>query len=1031
MKKMLTMFAVALSAVMSISEVAGALPEPTVWFSSDSGVTVQDGAVIKWANKGSLGADFDVNVTGTGGTLQLVPGAFGKMPAVRFDGKMHLKAATDSNLGLSTDGGATVFVVSRWDSTTMGSPIGVDTGSNDKRFYFDVHNKIIRLFYYWASGNGDYLQSVGNPYCSPLLTFSVSGDKKLVARLSGAVLPQVSNTGNVWGGAVVAGKLCIGHGGHGTRGAFTGDVAEIRVYNQDLDEEVKRQIEAELAAKYGFESLRPTVCYAVDEGVQTEDDRVTKWSNSGVVGEGADLVFKSGTSGDVVLAENVFGTRSAVVFDGGGSHLRTSGKIDMGLSATAGSAVFVVSKWDKDNTGSPFGVDIVGDGTGKRFYCDLNNGNFRYFYYWGSAADGDFINVPGDPYANSIATFTALEGCKIYARLSGLPLSSSGCDWNSAVSSGYFCLGVGGSTKCPKFKGAVAECRVYNRSLASAEVLRIESELSAKYGLDLKLDATTVLGGEELAEFGSDRATFGDAPNSGCESVSTIPSSGTSGALSASFAATPVANANTLVLLANDGVDGKDATWLLAGASGARSASMKLSFAGDEFVTMAEAKLCHRANRDSDWYRVDAVVEKSQGVVTFTLPANWQNGEYRISEKSVLVRPAVWLSADEGVTIENGAVTKWANHGTMGSVADVEVVESKGELQLVSSAIGGNPAVRFDGKNYLKSKTDSTFGLSDDSGATVFIVSTWATDQVGAPFGIDVGGGAKRLYCDYYSKAFRFFYFWASGVDGDYLQSTANPYDSQLISLSVCRDKTLNARMSGALASRVSGTGNVWAGSVVGGKLCIGHSGHTTRGSFTGDIAEIRLYNRSLTAAESAQVELELAMKYGLTVSSVGAYDPGAIASHSVDFGVVGTAVNGGEAGTESVWTDSTLRLSVEKDVAANVSSLTAVGSDGGSAEFIDRTSGSAAQEMVRTWYVVSATPAIGRELEFACDTEDAAKWKYLLYCKADGSANFTRAGGPAAVGEGVVTFAADALPTGTYKLVRRPSGMGLVIVVE
>ena len=83
------------------------LPLPTAWFSSDVGVqTNGDGAVIGWANRGSLGASLDVSAVGDGITLQ--EGGYGDKPAVVFPGGTtytnYLTAAGTSTLGLRAAG---------------------------------------------------------------------------------------------------------------------------------------------------------------------------------------------------------------------------------------------------------------------------------------------------------------------------------------------------------------------------------------------------------------------------------------------------------------------------------------------------------------------------------------------------------------------------------------------------------------------------------------------------------------------------------------------------------------------------------------------------------------------------------------------------------------------------------------------------------------------------------------------------------------------------------------------------------------
>ena len=101
------------SAAVLSAAMSSALPQPAVWFKADTGVTVEDGKVTKWANQGSLGAVGDL--TATGPSISVAENeTFGTV--LRFDGTDHLASAGTTDLGVTAANGLTYFVVCEFAS---------------------------------------------------------------------------------------------------------------------------------------------------------------------------------------------------------------------------------------------------------------------------------------------------------------------------------------------------------------------------------------------------------------------------------------------------------------------------------------------------------------------------------------------------------------------------------------------------------------------------------------------------------------------------------------------------------------------------------------------------------------------------------------------------------------------------------------------------------------------------------------------------------------------------------------------------
>lgn len=207
--------------------------------------------------------------------------------------------------------------------------------------------------------------------------------------------------------------------------------------------------------------------------------------------------------------------------------------------------------------------------------------------------------------------------------------------------------------------------------------------------------------------------------------------------------------------------------------------------------------------------------------------------------------------SDTGVTLTGGDVSAWAdmvgtNHATQ--------TTGLNRPTLTLDALGTKPAITFDGTNsFLNVPGDGTAGAR-----TYMIVAR--TDKATASRLFDHGtfGNASlnedpRALLSMGASNYRYFSDFAQADDG-------NPHVFTVEIAGAAQASIASGRLLADAAAQVpsttvsSGAASAWSGLRIGG----GSS------RFEGDIFEILIYSRVLTAAELAKVHLYLINYYGL-----------------------------------------------------------------------------------------------------------------------------------------------------------------------
>jgi hypothetical protein len=224
----------------------------------------------------------------------------------------------------------------------------------------------------------------------------------------------------------------------------------------------------------------------------------------------------------------------------------------------------------------------------------------------------------------------------------------------------------------------------------------------------------------------------------------------------------------------------------------------------------------------------------------------------------------MWFKADYGIETSSSNVTSWFDMSSNENTA----TQSTGANQptLVNNAVNSMPAVSFNGSSHFL-QLPST-GASFSNGATIFIVTKPTAVATNARF-LDFGNTALSNHNLFLSEpsntAFSIHVYSSVGVDSSVTASsgvTLNQY--QL--LEAVHSGSSSATLYTTGSQTATGSLNNIPGTTRANNFIARNIGNTL--FFQGEIAEIIIYNKSLTASERAGVEAYLFARYGLFVNA-------------------------------------------------------------------------------------------------------------------------------------------------------------------
>ena len=209
---------------------------------------------------------------------------------------------------------------------------------------------------------------------------------------------------------------------------------------------------------------------------------------------------------------------------------------------------------------------------------------------------------------------------------------------------------------------------------------------------------------------------------------------------------------------------------------------------------------------------------------------------------------------------DGDAVTAWADQS--GNGRDMTTVQGTAPVY-ASNAVNGEAAVRFDGTGSLLASFDgNTFSTS--AGTTVFVVFQTTSTSLGALTGIEAGGSNQIfLYANKFSAGGLFAGFDGSSGSNNDSQNLDGPYNGGQMHLFTAYSSGTNQNYLRADGGVETNSYNESAGTNAAYKCGIGALTNNDA-RFNGDIAELLVYNRTLTGDEIDQVEDFLLDKYAV-----------------------------------------------------------------------------------------------------------------------------------------------------------------------
>ena len=633
---------------------------------------------------------------------------------------------------------------------------------------------------------------------------------------------------------------------------------------------------------------------------------VTTWRDAS--GGGRDAVATAGRA--PILVTGALGGDAVLRFDGQDDGMDLpAGFTDF----TAGLSMFVVARPTAVQSGSKLvllgsgagqgnvSLGRNGEGAGLQYFTTDSGGN----YGWFATADALSTNeaavygvVQGGGAANSAVTATVSRN--------GVAVGS-GTVWVPPVVSrtqnriGHSYWGGDGT-----FAGDVAEVIVYNRALTATEQSAVTSYLLDKYGLGGAPLPPLGVPSTLSATVGDGQATLGWGAVSGATGYRLYRRVGAGAYVNVyqgtatGYTDTGLANGTTYgyVVTAYDATrESAYSSEVQATPTGALLPPGALSAtAGD-----GQATLGWGAVSGATGYRVyrrvgaGAYVNVYQGTATGYTDTGLMNGTtygyvvtaYDATRESgysaeVLATPMVVLMPPTALpagglvllldagnaalgAADGSPVTTWRD--ASGGGRDAVATAGRAPI-LVTGSLGGDAVLRFDGQD---DGMDLPAGFTDfTAGLSMFVVARPTAVQSGSKLvllGSGAGQGNVSLGRNGEGAGLQYFTTDSGGNYGWFATADALSTNEAAVYGVVQGGGAANSAVTATVSRNgvAVGSGTVWVPPVVSRtQNRIGHSYWGGDGTFAGDVAEVIVYNRALTATEQSAVTSYLLDKYGL-----------------------------------------------------------------------------------------------------------------------------------------------------------------------
>lgn len=283
--------------------------------------------------------------------------------------------------------------------------------------------------------------------------------------------------------------------------------------------------------------------------------------------------------------------------------------------------------------------------------------------------------------------------------------------------------------------------------------------------------------------------------------------------------------------------------------------------------TIAETIVYDRVLTQAEADQVGSYLTKKYGIASSTYPVYADPAALPLSIPGL----ALWLDADPGFVGKDGSnrVSIWRDAlGTTNNTVAQNVAQTDPARQplWVADGINGRPAIRFDGSNdYLNNTVDNL--LATDSARTVIVVGD--ADDSSTGNALVVFRRSNQVYADQFGLYSGNVYVYSDGVNGN-----NNAYASGTGALTTIRQPFISVFRSTGLGSKIAvdlngsaltltQPGGVGAETGTTG-FVIGARENLANSTWPGMIAEILVYDRSLTAGELNAIGFYLTHKYSI-----------------------------------------------------------------------------------------------------------------------------------------------------------------------
>ena len=279
----------------------------------------------------------------------------------------------------------------------------------------------------------------------------------------------------------------IGSGSSGTPGAFfNGQIAEVRIYNEVLDDSTREAVEEDLMNKYII--IDPDMVAFYDGTSLVESNGlVESWNNQGVGGDAT----ASGDYRPTAVSEVMPNGTTHTVLDFNGTNALVIGSDPENYDTNTFTWFAVVKSDTYDSTGviHKHSYASGADNNANAMWGDFRSTNGKLYSY-SRTSTGEFKSGAFDPgNGNWHLVEVAWDGNtgELKAWHDG-GLSSGGSTGVNANPSGHQRSRIGadaaGGTPTAFFQGQIAELRIYNVSMIDdndSKRIAIEDELMTKY----------------------------------------------------------------------------------------------------------------------------------------------------------------------------------------------------------------------------------------------------------------------------------------------------------------------------------------------------------------------------------------------------------------------------------------------------------------------------------------------------------------------------------------------------------------------